>query len=222
MVSIKDRLAAAEELYAKGNQDEAFDRYTDILSDPKLKSDEFFRIMHQRGSILNDRGQYDDAREVYLTAVAKAMQQGKNQKASEFWHESGVNEVAAGRLDAAISDFRRELDLSSSRYENYFFQLSTNYYEQGSVFLTLGDLDESRMYFELALAFAETDGISIAEARAHDGLGRYYEAAGTDADALMHIASALSQYNEAKDRAGAQRMRRLSKRIKDRMKPEKV
>lgn len=221
MVSIKERLAEAEELFAKGKQGEAFERYSDLLNDPKLKSEEFFRVMQRRGGILSERSLYDEARDVYLAAVAKAMQQGKNQRASEFWHLIGINEVAAGRLEAAISDFRRELDHSSSRYENYFFQLSTNYYEQGSVFLALGDLDESRMYFELALAFAETDGIPLAEARAHDGLGRYYEAAGNDADALMHIASALSQYNEAKDRAGAQRMRRLSKRIKDRMKPEK-
>lgn len=222
MVSIKERLAEADQSFAKGKEDEAFEKYTDLLTDPKLKSDEFFRIMQRRGEILSQKEQYEEAREVFSQAVAKAMQQGKHQKASEFWHYSAVNEVAAGHLEQAIADFRRELDLSSSRYENYFYQLSTNYYEQGSVFLRQGDLDESRMYFELALAFAETDGIPLAEARAHDGLGRFYEAAGADADALMHLATALSQYNEAKDRAGAQRMRRLTKKIKDRMKPERV
>lgn len=215
MLSLKDQIVQAYQRHEAGAFEDALERYGMLMKEPRLKSDDFFAMAEKAGDILTKLKRFEDAREMYMTAIARAKQLKKYQRVSEFWHLSALNEVSAGHPETAIADFRNELDMTSSRNENYFFQLSTNYYEQGSLFFGEGDTAEGKLYFELALAFAETDGIVIAEAKAHDGLARYYQSIDAYEEAMHHLTTALSQYNEAKDRNGAQRMRRLLKKIKD-------
>lgn len=215
MLSFREQLAEAERFVEDGQQDAALDRFTLILKDPRLKSDDFVSVSRQAGSFLTSSKRFDEAREIYMTAITRAKQHKKYEKAAELWHQSALNEISAGRADAAIQDLRNELDLMSSRYEGYFRKLSANYHRQGTLFLELGDLAESKLYFELALAFAETDGDVPAEANAQDGLARCYERKGELAQALLHFGLALEKYNETKDKTAAQRVRRQIKKLKE-------
>ncbi len=215
MISIKEQMLRADQLAEQGQHDEALVSYNTILKEPRLRSDDYFMLCQKIGAIYTANNRFDEAKDIYKAAIARANQLKKYQRVSEFWHVSALNEINAKRPEEAIANFRHELDMTSSRNENYYSQLSTNYYEQGCLFMELGEYDEGRLYFELALTFSETDGIVISEARAHDGLGCYYLTSDEYDLALFHFTTALSRYNEAKDKAGAQRMRRQLKKMKE-------
>lgn len=212
MITLKEQLAEIEKMMQEARYSEAFRMIEIALPDRKLRVDEALTLLSHQAFIRGEEKRYDEARELFEQAIARAKQNTRMQKMSELYHLSGLNEVAAGNPQAALSLFRKELSLVSSGIEKYFTQLSNNYYEQGCIFFGLDDVNEAKMYYELALAFAETDGTAIAEARAREGLGRCAIAQLRIKDALEHLSDSLTHYNDVKDRNGAMRVRRLMKR----------
>lgn len=212
MITLKEQLAEIEMLMQEARYDEAFLLIETVLPDRKLRVDEALTLLCHQAFIRGAEKRYEEARQIFEQAIERAKQNGRMQRMSELYHLSGLNEVAAGNPRVALTLFRKELSLVSSGIEDYFTQLSNNYYEQGCIFFGLDDVVEAKMYFELALAFAETDGAAIAEARAREGLGRCAIAELRIKDALTHLSDGLTHYNEVKDKNGAMRVRRLIKR----------
>jgi tetratricopeptide (TPR) repeat protein len=216
----REKIVRVDTLMEEKEWAKALELCDTLLDDPKLRSDDFFQLMKIKGQALGKLKRFSEAREIFLSAIGRADQQNKRDLIWRFWKEAAVNEEAAGNLEGAIADLRRALSSLSSRRERYFEHLAENYYEQGRLFFAQNDFEESRLYYELALAYAETEGDTLAASKAHYGLGRYYRAVGEQARAGQHFSTSLAGFSEGKDKSGVARVRRQIKALADERKSE--
>ncbi len=127
---------SAREAYQEGALPQALEYY-DLMQEMVPESGE---VAYNRGSILLDLGQYEDAVQAFTEAEGLEFEQDFKQ--ASLYHNRATGYTALGEYDRALFDYDRayDIDPEDARILN----------NRGVVLLRLGDRDEAIRSFEFA------------------------------------------------------------------------
>ncbi|MDO5015468.1 MAG: tetratricopeptide repeat protein [Eubacteriales bacterium] len=124
-------------------------------------------IFYHEGRILERAGDLLGAEEAFTKLFHEGLKRRQSYNQTLALHNLGWVYTQMDHYTESINSYRQALRILNSHMENYQSLLSRNYLGQGDCFRAAGDNEEAAMYYELALAFAESikDNKQCEEAR---------------------------------------------------------
>lgn len=113
-------------------------------------------IYYHEGLICERAGNLPCAEEAFTKLFHEGLKRRQSYNQTLALHNLGWVYTQMDRYTEAIDRYRQALRILNSHMDNYQTLLSQNYLGQGDCFRRAGDNEEAAMYYELALAFAES------------------------------------------------------------------
>jgi tetratricopeptide (TPR) repeat protein len=113
-------------------------------------------IYYHEGRIRERAGDLLGAEEAFTKLFHEGLKRRQSYNQTLALHNLGWVYTQMDHYTESINSYRRALRILNSHMDNYQSLLSQNYLGQGDCFRAAGDNEEAAMYYELALAFAES------------------------------------------------------------------
>lgn len=175
----EQKLNAIENLklaYQEERDEEAF-AYVEQLNglinqlNPMQKS-----ILYEIEGRLNKRAQnWIAAEEAFLKLCNEGLKRSQPYNQTVALHNLGFIYSQMGEYDKSIEQFRQALRIINSFMDSYQEILSRNYLGQAKTFLQAENIEEAKMYLELASIFAQADEANELQAEADQLLAQLTE-----------------------------------------------
>lgn len=187
--------------YARGDYDEAEQRYTQSLRVAQRLGDEpgVATTNYQLGVLSQARGDYDTAERQYTQALEITNRLGDDQGLARTYHQLGVVAQDRGDLDAAEQRYTQALEITERLGDEA--GRATSYHQLGVLAHARGDYDGAEQRYVQSVEISERLGDQAALAVSYRQLGALAGARGDDISAQHRYAQALEIAERLGDQA---------------------
>jgi len=207
---LKEQINQAFELFDRGYLVESEELYNKCLSRIEdLNSDEYNQVLHGLGYVKASLNKFDEARNLYKELITIALSENNKMNHCIAVHQVGMVERMAENYDEALNTFQLEATLLKDYEIDSALNWSANFYEQGYVFLKMGNIESAQQLMDESLQFARQSKDAISMGCAYRGFGEIYQTKGEALLAKQSFHKAKDAFKRANDHIAMQEIDKL-------------